>query len=635
VSTATTNVDQYLHWFESPLQDRAALGGKGASLARMAGTLGLPVPPGFTITTDAWKAFASGDADDAVVPQDMVVAVAARLTELGNRLGRAPDDAERPLLLSVRSGAPVSMPGMMDTVLNVGLNDQVVRGLAAQTTERFALQSYLRLLTMYAAVVREVPAAAIEAAEAVAGDDEADRIEQWKALIAEHGDPFPQNTLDQVREGIEAVWRSWNRPRARRYRRFRGISGDLGTAVTVQAMVFGNLDDDSGTGVVFTRDPGSGEAALYGDFMRCAQGEDVVNGTKTPETVDGLREHSPKLWDDLRAASEALEADSGDMCDIEFTVQHGAFYVLQARPGQRSPAAAVRIAVEMVHEGRIDIRTAMQRVTLGAIQQLQSPQAVGLDEMTVIAEGVAASPGTGVGTAVFDSARAEAVAETGATPVLLCPTTSPEDINGMIVASGIVTGLGGRASHAAVVARGMGKPAVCGVEAMTIERGENRATFTSGVVVSEGDEVTVDGSGGRVLAGAARFAKPEPDSWLRTLLSWCDEASQLSVLDAAPPGSTTVTGPEDEVAPSGPVVVAVAWEGADSSSTLALTCCHAFDEATPATELYLALPGDLAGIDFQPPAGNWAGVIAPRPDDWASRVLAARLSVAAPEGSGG
>jgi pyruvate,orthophosphate dikinase len=622
--SAVSDVDQYLHWFESPVQDRATLGGKGASLARMAGSLGLPVPPGFTITTDAWKAFAG---EEAVVPASLRQAVDSRLAELGERLGRAADDAQRPLLLSVRSGAPVSMPGMMDTVLNVGLNDDVVRGLAAQTSERFAFQSYIRLLTTYAEVVREIPATDVARVEHEAAtlDGEA-AVERWKAVIAEHGAPFPHNTLDQVHEAIEAVWRSWNRPRAKRYRRFRGISEDLGTAVTVQAMVFGNLDDDSGTGVVFTRDPASGERALYGDFMRCAQGEDVVSGTATPEPVDALQAHSERLWSDLATATRTLEQDTGDMCDVEFTVQHGRLYVLQSRAGQRSPAAAVRIAVEMVDEGLIDVALALQRVSLGAVQRLQSPRAVGLEEMTVLATGVAASPGTGVGSAVFDSLRAEEVSSQGTVPVLLCPTTSPQDINGMIVASGIVTGLGGRASHAAVVARGMGKPAVCGVETMSVDPHARRATFTDGTVLVEGDEVTVDGDGGRLLSGAATFTQPVPDQWLEQLLAWCDQRSTVPVLDGAPVGASRVRTPEEAVADTRVLVVDVDWEGADSAATLQLTSQRAFELAGPSGEVYLALPDELGGIDFLPPSGPWAGVVAPRPDDWASRLLAARLS---------
>jgi pyruvate,orthophosphate dikinase len=374
---------------------------------------------------------------------------------------------------------------------------------------------------------------------------------------------------------------------------------------------------------VFTRDPGTGERLLYGDFMRCAQGEDVVSGTKTPEPVDALRAQSEDLWNDLLVATAALEADTRDMCDVEFTVQHGDLFVLQSRSGQRSPAAAVRIAVEMVREGLIDVPTALRRVTLGAIQQLQSPQACDLDEMTVIGTGVPASPGTGVGTAVFDSAKAEEVAEAGHTPVLLCPTTSPQDINGMIVAAGIVTAVGGRASHAAVVARGMGKPAVCGVETMSIDQRARHATFTSGVVIEEGDEVTVDGHGGRLLAGGARFTSPTPDPWLEQFLSWCDEASGPPILTGPPAGAALVTGPDDDVPASGPVVVDVPWEGPDSSSTLTLTCNRVLREAT--AELYVALPGDLGGIEFQPPPGRWTGVVASRRDDWASRLLSARL----------
>jgi pyruvate,orthophosphate dikinase len=624
VTTSTADADQFIHWFDSPLQDRAFLGGKGASLARMVGTLGLPVPPGFTITTDAWKTFA---AEEAVVPGSLVEAVTVRLEALGARLGRTLDDSTRALLLSVRSGAPVSMPGMMDTVLNVGLNDEVVKGLGRQTSERFAQQSYLRLLATYAKVVREIPTGAVAALEEqLEHEDDAVRIERWKQLIAEHGDPFPQSTVEQVREGIEAVWRSWNRPRARRYRKFRGIPEDLGTAVTIQAMVFGNLDDESGTGVVFTRDPGTGERVLYGDFMRCAQGEDVVSGTATPEPVDALRTQSDQIWKDLLVATETLEADTRDMCDVEFTVQHGQLFVLQARPGQRSPAAAVRIAVEMVREGLINVDTAVRRVTLGAVQQLQAPCAVGLETLREIGAGVPASPGTGVGPVVFDSARAETMAEHGTQPVLVCPTTSPQDINGMIVASGIVTGLGGRASHAAVVARGMGKPAVCGIEAMTIDHDAQRAVFTSGEVLAEGDLVTVDGHRGRLLAGAAKYVEPVADEWLAELLGWCDEHNSLPVLISPPAGAGRVCGPDDDIPEQGAVVVDVPWEGPDSGSTLALTCRRVFEEVGYDAEVYLALPAELAGIDFQPPAVRWAGVVAPRDDDWASRVLAARLT---------
>lgn len=624
MTLSTADIDDFIHWFDSPLQARESLGGKGASLARMVGSLGLPVPPGFTITTDAWKTFAG---DHAVVPESLMDAVTGRLEALGQRLRRRPDDPTRPLLLSVRSGAAVSMPGMMDTVLNVGLSDDVVDGLAEQTSERFAQQSYLRLLVTYADVVREIPASARDALERELEDaDDAARIERWKQLIAEHGESFPQTTVQQVREAIEAVWRSWNRPRARRYRKFRGIPEDLGTAVTVQAMVFGNLDNDSGTGVVFTRDPGTGERVLYGDFMRCAQGEDVVSGTATPEPVQALCSQSTQLWKDLVVATETLESDLCDMCDVEFTVQHGQLYVLQARPGQRSPAAAVRIAVEMVREGLIDVETAVRRVTLGAIQLLQTPQAIGLETLREIGTGVPASPGTGVGPVVFDSARAEAVADGGTPPVLLCPTTSPQDINGMIVASGIVTGLGGRASHAAVVARGMGKPAVCGVETMTIDHQARRAVFASGDVLVEGDLVTVDGGGGRLLAGAAEFAEPVADEWLTELLGWCDERNVLPVLSTRPSGAVIVRRPEDDVPEHGAVVIDVPWEGADSASSLAATCHHVFDEVEDDVEVYLALPAELAGIDFQPPAGRWAGVVAAREDDWASRVLATRLT---------
>lgn len=626
LNSDTIDADRFLDWFESPKQDRATLGGKGASLARMAGSLGLPVPPGFTITTAAWQAFASVEAS---APEALVSAISDRLNELAARLDSGVNDASKPLLVSVRSGAPVSMPGMMDTVLNVGLNDDIVVKLAERTTPRFAYQSYLRLLSTYAVVVREIPAEELEELRAEDSDvDDLEMVERWKALIEKHGLPFPSTILEQVRESVEAVWRSWNRPRAKRYRRFRGIPEDLGTAATIQAMVFGNLDEDSGTGVVFTRHPGTGEAVLYGDFMPCAQGEDVVSGSAIPEPVQVLGDRSVALWSDLEKACKTLEADTTDMCDIEFTVQHGSFFLLQSRAGQRSPAAAARIAVEMEREGLIDRSTALKRVTLGALQHLQSPSAIGLDGMDVIGAGIPASPGTGVGPAVFDSARAEALAETGVHPVLLCPTTSPQDINGMIVSVGVVTGLGGRASHAAVVARGMGKPAVCGMEDMDIDVLGRKATFASGAVIVEGDIVTVDGASGRLFAGTAEFHSPVADAWVQDLLNWCDERSTVPVLDSEAADGVRISGPDGLIAAGRPVVVDVAWEGVDSSSFLNRTCEYVFSTVDSSTAVYIVLPPDLAGIDFQPPAGRWAGVITRRADDWAARLLAARLSAA-------
>ncbi|MDT7657517.1 MAG: pyruvate, orthophosphate dikinase, partial [Pseudonocardiales bacterium] len=315
--------------------DKTLLGGKAWSIEKMR-ALDIPVPPAFALTTAVCKRFYDAD---RVIPADVLDALPEAMAGLEAATGRTFGGGERPLLVSVRSGAAISMPGMMDTVLNLGMTDDVQAALGSADPD-YAADTRRRFIDQFAKVV---------------------------------GRPAPEDPWDQLRAAIEAVFSSWHSERAQWYRKNSGIPDDGGTAVTVQAMVFGNLDDNSGTGVLFTRDPGTGEAALYGDFMRCAQGEDVVNGTKTPETVDGLRTQSVRVWNDLKAASETIEADAGDMCDVEFTVQHGGLYVLQARPGQRSPAAAVRIAVEMVREGRTDIATALQRVTLGAVQQLQCP----------------------------------------------------------------------------------------------------------------------------------------------------------------------------------------------------------------------------------------------------------------------
>ncbi len=619
------DVEQYIHTFDSPLQDRRYLGGKGASLARMTGTLGLPVPPGFTITTEAWRAFARVD---PTVSDELALSVREHLVQLANRLGKEIDKPDNPLMVSVRSGASVSMPGMMDTVLNVGLGDEVVQGIATKTTERFAWQSYARLLATFAEVVRELPAETLARVESQAeGADDRERVRLWKEAIEEHGAPFPQTTEGQVLESVQAVWRSWNRPRAKRYRRYRGISDDLGTAVTVQAMVFGNLDNDSGTGVVFTRDPSSGRRQPYGDFMRCAQGEDVVDGSQIPESIDSLRSQSPVLWDALQDALGKLEQEYRDMCDVEFTVQHGKLWILQARVGQRSPTAAVRIAVDMVDEGMIDPDTALDRVSLSALQNLQIPVCHSFSGLLELGIGVPASPGTAVGPAVLDSAKAEELAEQGTPPVLICPTTSPQDISGMIASAGIVTALGGRASHAAVIARGMGKPAACGVEGMTIDQAGRKVVFASGAVIHEGDIITVSGDQGIVLSGRAEFSDPEPDRWLSRFLDWCDERAGVPILDERPSELQVVAEPEDLSVGAGRVLIDVLWEGPDSAALLERMCVGVFQAATPPGEVFISMPGNLAGIDFRPSHGPWAGILARGDNTWAARLLSARLTV--------
>ena len=621
---APGDASQFIHRFDSPLLDRQSLGGKGASLARMTGTLKLPVPPGFTITTEAWKAFAHLE---QTVPEEFASSVKAHLVELADQLGREIDNPDNPLLLSVRSGAAVSMPGMMDTVLNVGMGDDVVRGVAARTTERFAWQSYARLLATFAEVVRELPADVLaEVALAADGADDQECVRLWKAAIEAHGAPFPQTCEGQVLESIAAVWRSWNRPRAQRYRRYRGIADDLGTAVTVQAMVFGNLDNKSGTGVVFTRDPGNGNPEAYGDFMRCAQGEDVVNGSQIPETISSLRLQSPAIWDELQIALGRLELEYQDMCDVEFTVEQSKLWILQARVGQRSPAAAVRIAVDLVDEGVIDQDTALDRVSLSALELMQAPVCHSWDGLLELGSGVPASPGTAVGPAVLDSARAEELAEQGTAPILICPTTSPQDISGMIASAGIITALGGRASHAAVVARGMGKPAACGVKGMTIDQQERQVVFASGAVIREGDIITVSGDQGLVLAGSASFSDPEPDWWLSRFLEWCDQRARVPVFQTRPSELHQVANPEEVVAGAARVLIDVPWEGSDSATLLARTCDRVFQPLDSEQEVFIVMPAHLAGIDFRPSHGPWAGVVAHGDNTWAARLLSARLS---------
>ncbi len=623
-SVGAREAAQFIHTFESPLQDRLYLGGKGASLARMTGSMGLPVPPGFTVTTEAWKTFAR---TDPTVPDELARSVKEHLKDLAARLERRLDDPASPLLLSVRSGAPVSMPGMMDTVLNVGMSDEVVGGVASRTTQRFALQSYARLLATFAEVVRELPSDVLAQIHHQAeGLDDAERVLLWKAAIEAHGAPFPQTTETQVLESIGAVWRSWNRPRAQRYRRYRGIPEDLGTAVTVQAMVFGNLDDNSGTGVVFTRDPVTGNQAPYGDFMRCAQGEEVVNGSQIPESIESLRAQSVDLWQALEKASRTLEQDFRDMCDVEFTVEHGRLWILQARVGQRSPAAAVRIAVDMVDEGLIDVETAIDRVSLSALEHRQAPVCHSFEGLPVLGTGVPASPGTAVGPAVLDLARAEEMAEDGTPPILICPTTSPQDINGMIVSAGIVTALGGRASHAAVVARGMGKPAACGVEGMTIHLDDRKVVFASGAVIQEGDVITVSGDQGLVLGGRAEFSDSEPDQWLDKFLAWCDERATVPIQMTRPADAQVVSEPEDFVEGVERVVIDVPWEGPESTALLDRACRRVFEASNPPSEVFIAIPTNLAGIDFRPSYGPWTGIIAHDDNTWAARLLSARLS---------
>jgi len=529
----------YVYAFESGSKEQKyLLGGKGANLAEMT-NLGLPVPPGFTITTDACKAYmAGGDR----LPDGLLDEVADALVALEEKMQKRLGDDADPLLVSVRSGAPFSMPGMMDTVLNLGLNDTSVKGLAKQTdNERFALDSYRRFVQMFGKIVLDIDGELFEEALAelrdargVATDPELDAdalvglVETFKGIVArEAGVEFPQDPREQLRYAIEAVFKSWNGRRAKDYRRLEGIPDDLGTAVNVQAMVFGNKGDDSGTGVAFTRDPATGENRPYGDFLTNAQGEDVVAGIRTTAPLETMAEHFPEPHRQLHEVMDTLQNHYRDMCDIEFTIEQGRLFILQTRVGKRTAAAALRMAVEMEREGLIDRKEAVLRVQPAQLDQLLHPRIERTDQSPV-ATGLNASPGAAVGKATFTADDAEAAAGDGEKVILVRPETSPDDLHGMIAAEGILTSRGGLVSHAAVVARGMGKPAVCGASDLDIDV-EGKQFAVGATTVREGDVITIDGTTGAIYVGAIPVVVPEPSEHFDTVLGWADEFRTLGV----------------------------------------------------------------------------------------------------------
>ncbi|MFZ4516692.1 MAG: pyruvate, phosphate dikinase, partial [Acidimicrobiia bacterium] len=531
---------KYVYGFdEGSKEQKFLLGGKGANLAEMT-KLGLPVPSGFTISTEACKAYMHlGEA----LPDGLLDQVAAARTALESTMDKTLGDGTDPLLVSVRSGAAFSMPGMMDTVLNLGLNDASVQGLAKQTTnERFAYDSYRRFVQMFGKIVLNVPAErfehALEAKMHACGVDvdtklsSADLMElvaEFKGIVlAEAGVTFPDDPAEQLRYAIEAVFKSWNGRRARDYRKLEGISDDLGTAVNVQAMVFGNKGDDSGTGVAFTRNPSTGEAAPYGDFLTNAQGEDVVAGIRITEPLTGMGTHFPECHTQLLDVMARLEAHYHDMCDIEFTIEQGRLFILQTRVGKRTAAAALRMAVEMETEGLIDKKEAVLRVQPAQLDQLLHPQFDPGAKYDVLATGLNASPGAAVGKVYFTADEAQARHEAGEAVILVRPETSPDDLHGMIAAEGILTSRGGLVSHAAVVARGMGKPAICGAESVKIDLAAK--TFRVGdITVTEGEVISIDGSTGVVVLGAVPVVVPEPTGPFGTILGWADEFRTLKV----------------------------------------------------------------------------------------------------------
>ena len=531
---------KYVYAFEEGSKEQKfLLGGKGANLAEMT-NLGLPVPPGFTISTDACKAYLAvgGSLPDGLL-DEVADALAALEATMGKRLG---DDVD-PLLVSVRSGAPFSMPGMMDTVLNLGLNDVSVGGLAKQTNnERFALDSYRRFVQMFGRIVLDVHGDAFEdaltelrEARGVESDTDLDAddlrglVETFKGIVREKaGVEFPQDPREQLRHAIEAVFRSWNGRRARDYRKLEGIPDDLGTAVNVQTMVFGNKGDDSGTGVAFTRDPATGENRGYGDFLANAQGEDVVAGIRVTEPLDALGEHFPEPQRQLLDIMNRLEQHYRDMCDIEFTIEQGRLFILQTRVGKRTAAAALRMATEMADEGLIDKKEAVLRVEPAQLDQLLHPQFDPAAAYDAVTKGLNASPGAAVGKVYFTADDAEARHEAGENVILVRPETSPDDLHGMIAAEGILTSRGGLVSHAAVVARGMGKPAICGAEAVRIDM-QAKVFRVGDTLVREGDVISINGTTGEVVIGEVPVIVPEPTGPFVTLLDWADRFRRLGV----------------------------------------------------------------------------------------------------------
>ncbi|MET9295835.1 pyruvate, phosphate dikinase [Streptomyces sp. NPDC003077] len=503
----------YVYDFTEGSRERAGLlGGKGANLAEMT-RLGLPVPPGFTVTTEACRAFlATGEP-----PREMSRQVERHLMRLERSTGRGLGQADDPLLLSVRSGARYSMPGMMDTVLDVGLNDTTVRGLAKHSgRERFAWDSYRRLVQMYGSTVMGVDGALFEEAltrakreRGVTEDlrlDAHDLVrlvaEFQEIVLRETGRPFPQDPAEQLAQAVLAVFRSWRGERARVYRRRERIPDDLGTAVNVQVMVYGNLGPDSGTGVAFTRDPATGRPGVYGDYLPDAQGEDVVAGVRDALPLQRLRELDPASYDQLLVYLGTLEDHYRDLCDVEFTIERGRLWMLQTRVGKRTPQAAFHIAAALVDEGRISWPEALVRVGGGQLAHLMFP---GFDADAAgrpLARGVPASPGAAVGVVAFDTAEAVRRAGAGQRVVLVRPETTPDDLPGMIAASAVLTSRGGKTSHAAVVARGMGKVCVCGAEDLRVDPAGRRFTTGDGRVVREGETLSVDGSAGTVHLGA-------------------------------------------------------------------------------------------------------------------------------------
>src|SRR5687768_2176796 len=536
-------LNRYVYYFgngyaDGGQADKPLLGSKGANLAEMT-RIGIPVPPGFTITTEVCRLYLR----DHRYPEGITQEVESTLRRLETDAGKQFGSMENPLLVSVRSGAAVSMPGMMETILNLGLNDATVQALATASNDaRFAYDSYRRFVQMYADVVLGVPArrfeellTTVKRARGVTDDTQLEAADlralvvQYKDLVrTESGERFPEDPAEQLWGAIEAVFRSWNVDRAIAYRRVHGIPDYLGTAVSVVAMVYGNMGNDSGTGVAFTRDPSTGERRFFGEFLVNAQGEDVVAGIRTPLSIDQMSAHLPEAYEELLIVQAKLELHYREMQDLEFTVERGRLYLLQTRTGKRTARAAVRIAVDMVDEGLIDEAEAVKRVDPRQLDQFLHPRLDPAAEPTVLCVGLPASPGAATGMVVFDPSVAAERAAQGEAVILMREETSPDDFHGMVAARAVVTTRGGMTSHAAVVARGMGKCCVVGASRLTIDEAAC-VCESGGVRVQQGDWVTVDGTTGRVLLGQVATVEPEFSDEFYRLMSWADATRVLRV----------------------------------------------------------------------------------------------------------
>ena len=527
---------------EGSKEMRSLLGGKGANLAEMT-RIGLPVPFGFTITTEACNKYYE---DGRKITQDVVDAIYEKLAELEQVTGKKFGSAENPLLVSVRSGAVISMPGMMDTILNLGLNDDSVEGLAKRTeNRRFAMDSYRRFIQMFGDVVQEISKEkfdkifdgqkekkCVKFDVELTAEDLEEVIRGYKELVkAETGKDFPQDPREQLIEAVKAVFRSWMNDRAILYRKLNGISGKLGTAVNVQSMVFGNMGNNSGTGVAFTRSPSTGENRIFGEFLVNAQGEDVVAGVRTPLNIEEMEKAFPEAYKDFVRIANLLEKHYKDTQDMEFTVEDGKLYMLQTRNGKRTAQAAVKIAVDMVGEGLIDKATAVTRLEPQQIDQLLHPMfaADELKKAKDIAKGLPASPGAACGHIYFSADEATEAAANGEKVILVRAETSPEDLAGMVAAEGILTARGGMTSHAAVVARGMGKCCVAGCSEARVDEETKTVSFESGATFKEGDVISIDGSTGFIYGEAINTVEPDVSGDFATLMGWADEIRTLKV----------------------------------------------------------------------------------------------------------